>query len=929
MSVADSRHPRAPRPAPRLPRPSAHLGTASVVQRGRAVRHAAIAVATIMAAGTLVPTAAAAQRPTTPPYRDPSRSVAERVRDLVGRMTLEEKFRQLFMIPGDLDDPSHDYSTGIFGLQVSVTKAGDSSAIAGLAPGAVARAHAQRINDIQRHFVERTRLGIPMLPFDEALHGLMREGATVFPQAIALAATWDSGLVARVAAATAREAGSRGVRQVLSPVVNVARDARWGRVEESYGEDPYLTSMMGRAFIAAFEHRGIVATPKHFVANVGEGGRDSYPVDLGERALEEVHFPPFRDAIRQAGARSVMTAYNSVDGLPATQNRRLLAETLKHRWGFEGFVISDAAATGGATVLHMTEPDTPTAAQHAFESGLDVIFQSSFPQHLPYWEAFRRGLIADSLIDASVSRVLRAKFELGIFERPYADPDSAAHWNGHPAHRALAREAARQALVLLRNERRLLPLADSARRIAVIGADAAEARLGGYSGPGNGPVTILDGVRARAGGRSVVRYVRGAGRVAPTHVVVPAASLRHADGGRQVQGLRGEYFDNPALEGAPRAVRSDEQVDFGWTFAPPAPGLATDWYGVRWRGELVAPPAGVRRLGVDGSDGWRLWLDDSLVIDNWRKQSHRALLADVALRPGSRHDIRLEYRETTGNARVRLVWDAGADADWRPSVDSAAAIARASDVAIVVAGIEEGEFRDRASLALPGHQEALIEAVAATGTPTVVVLVGGSAITMERWLGRVDAVLMAWYPGEAGGEAVADVLFGDHAPGGRLPITFPIAEGQLPLYLGHAPTGRGDDYLDLTGKPRFPFGFGLSYTDFAYERLAIEPATIVAGATVRVRCVVRNVGTRAGDEVVQLYLRDELATVARPVMQLAGFRRLHLAPGEAREVTFALDAGQLSLLDRSLRRVVEPGTFRIMVGASSADIRLRGHLVVR
>lgn len=881
------------------------------------------------AVACLAPVMLAAQRPALLPYRDASRPIAQRVRDLVGRMTLEEKFRQLLMIPGDLDDPSHDYSTGIFGLQVSVAKAGDGSALASLSPGAVARAHAERINAIQRHFVERTRLGIPMLAFDEALHGLMREGATVFPQAIALAATWDTALVARVAAATAHEARSRGVRQVLSPVVNVVRDVRWGRTEESYGEDPYLTTLMGQAFVAAFEQRGIVATPKHFVANVGEGGRDSYPIDLSERTLEEVHYPPFRDAIRQAGARSVMTSYNSVDGAPSTQNRRLLAETLKGRWGFGGFVISDAAATGGATVLHMTEPDTPTAAQHAFEAGLDVVFQSSFPQHAPYWEAFRRGMIADSLIDASVSRVLRAKFELGLFERPYADPDSAAFWNGHPRHRALAREAARQALVLLRNERRTLPLTASARTIAVIGADAQEVRLGGYSGTGNAPVSIVDGVRRRVGSGGVVRYASGPGRSTPTHVVVPAAHLRRTIDGRQVQGLRGEYFDNPGLEGAPRAVRTDEQVDFGWTFNAPAPGLATDWYGVRWSGELTAPAAGVRRLGVEGSDGWRLWLDDSLVIDNWRKQSHRTRLAPVALAPGSRHAIRLEYREVTGNARVRLVWDAGADVDWRPSVDSAAAVARASDVAIVVAGIEEGEFRDRASLTLPGHQEALIQAVAATGTPTVVVLVGGSAITMERWLDHVGAVLMAWYPGEAGGDAVADILFGDHAPGGRLPVTFPVAEGQLPLYLGHTPTGRGDDYVDLTGKPRFPFGFGLSYTDFAYERLAIEPSTIVAGASARVRLVLRNVGTRAGDEVVQLYLRDELASVARPVMQLAGFRRIHLEPGEAREVTFAIDAGQLSLLDRTLQRVVEPGTFRIMVGASSADIRLRGHLVVR
>ncbi len=364
------------------------------------------------------------------PYRDASLPVAVRVQDLLGRMTLEEKFWQLFMIPGNLDDPAHDYSHGIFGLQISP----------GTVPGA--RAHAERINAIQRYFVEKTRLGIPIIPFDEAVHGLARDGATMFPAAIALAATWDPALVTRVAAATAREAGSRGIRQVLSPVVNIADDVRWGRVEETYGEDPVLAAVMARAFIVPFERAGIIATPKHFVANVGEGGRDSYPIEFSERRLAERYFPPFEAAIREAGARSVMTAYNSVDGSPATQNRHLLTEILKRQWGFEGFVISDAGATGGATVLHMTEPDTPTAAAHAFASGLDVVFQSSYGQQRPYLEAFRRGLVAQPVIDAAVARVLRAKFELGLFEHPYVDPAEAERANGHPDHLALAREAA-------------------------------------------------------------------------------------------------------------------------------------------------------------------------------------------------------------------------------------------------------------------------------------------------------------------------------------------------------------------------------------------------------------------------------------------------------------------------------------------------------
>ncbi|MEO8621580.1 MAG: glycoside hydrolase family 3 N-terminal domain-containing protein [bacterium] len=866
---------------------------------------------------------ARAQERAAGPYRDSRLPVADRVRDLVGRMTLEEKFWQVFMIPGDLDNPANDYSHGVFGLQISPAT--------GAGAAATARNQAERINAIQRYFVERTRLGIPIIPFDEALHGLGREGATSFPQAIALAATWDTALVARVAGAIAREAGSRGVRQVLSPVINLANDVRWGRVEETYGEDPVLTSMMGRAFIAPFERAGIVTTPKHFIANVGDGGRDSYPIDASRRLLEEVFFPPFQAAIVGAHARSVMSAYNSVDGAPATQSHMLLTDVLKKQWSFSGFVISDAAATGGATVLHFTEASTATATKDAFEAGLDVVFQSSFEQHRPYLAAFQRGLIADSVIDAAVTRVLRAKFELGLFEHPYVDADSAAFWNDHADHRALALETARKSIVLLRNEHQRLPLKRSLSSVAVIGAEARDVRLGGYSGPGVRPVSILDGIREKLGKSASVRYAAGPGRITRETVVVPGEQLSSTHEGKLVPGLQGEYFSNNTLDGVPQLIRTDARVDFGWTLSSPARGIPFDWYSVRWTGRLTVPQSGerVRRIGVEGNDGYRLYLDGKLVVDNWHKQSVGARYALVTLAPGSTHDIRLEYFESTGNARVKLVWDAGVAHNWSATIDSAVAAARRSDVAIVVAGIEEGEFRDRSSLSLPGHQEELIQRVAATGKPVVVVLVGGSAITMSRWLDRVDGVIDVWYPGEEGGHAVADVLFGDANPAGRLPITFPVAEGQLPLSYYHKPTGRGDDYLDLTGYPLFPFGFGLSYSTFEYSSLAIEPAAIAPSGTAVVRCRVKNTSARAGDEVVQLYIRDVLASVARPVMQLEGFTRVHLEPGEEREVTFTLGREQLQMLDRDMRWVVEPGAFRVMIGASSKDIRLRGELVVR
>lgn len=858
------------------------------------------------------------------PFQDANRPVAERVQDLLGRMTLQEKFWQLYMTPGSLDDPSHDYSSGAFGLQVSMPP----EALADSSAGSLAAAHAERVNDIQRYFVEQTRLGIPIIPFDEALHGLVRGGATVFPQAIGLAATWDTGLVGRVARAIAEESRSRGIRQVLSPVVNLADDVRWGRVEETYGEDPRLSSEMGRVFIRAFESRGIIATPKHFVANVGQGGRDSYPIDLSRRYLEEYHFPPFRVAVREAGARSVMTAYNSVDGRPATQNPWLLNGTLKNQWGFEGFVVSDAAATGGATVLHMTEPSTPVAAQHAWEAGLDVVFQTTYPQHRPYLRAVEDGLVSESVLDAAVARVLKAKFELGLFENAVSDPAEAARIANSAEHRALAREAARGSLVLLENRDGAMPLSPAVSSIAVIGVDAIEARQGGYSAVPVAPVTILDGIRERLGSTAAVRFAPGPGRVNQRTVVVPGSYLRTARNSPEGSGVLGRYWANIELAGEPELERTDPSIDFLWTLSSPGPGIAPDWYSARWTGRLRIPATGVTRLGVAGNDGYRLWLDGEPILDNWRKRSAGTALAEVDLAPGSEHDLRLEFFESVGNARLKLVWDGAVRDESAERIEEAATVARESDVAIVVAGLEEGEFRDRSFLSLPGRQEEMILAVAATGTPTVVVIVGGSAVTMSRWIDEVGAVLMAWYPGEQGGRAIADVLFGDSDPGGRLPVTFPVSEGQLPLVYNHKPTGRGDDYLDQTGSPAFPFGYGLSYTEFEYANLVIDPVQSTPEGVIRVRADIRNAGERTGEEVVQLYVRDVLASVARPVMELKDFQKIGLEPGASTTVEFILPAQKLAMLDSEMRWVVEPGAFRIMVGRSSRDIRLRGHVEV-
>jgi beta-glucosidase len=864
------------------------------------------------------------------PYRNPELSVEARVVDLLGRMTIEEKFRQMFMIPGDLSDGKERYSSGIFGFQVSTTgQSGDAAGqLLEYAPGARAEDAARLINDMQKFFREETRLGIPIIPFDEALHGLVREGATAFPQAIGLAASWDTSLMSRVAGAIALETRTRGIRQILSPVVNIARDPRWGRVEETYGEDPFLTAQMGMAFVGAFERQGVITSPKHFAANVGEGGRDSYPIHFNERLLEEVYFPAFKACFQLGGARSVMTSYNSLDGTPCTSNEWLLRRKLKSEWGFNGFTISDAGAVGGANVLHFTAKDYAEATKHAVEGGLDVIFQTSY-DHIPlFFEAFEKGMIDPIAIDSAVARVLRAKFELGLFENPYVDPEQAARWNGSPEHHQLALEAARKSITLLKNERQTLPLGKDVKTLAVIGVDAVEARLGGYSGPGNDKVSILRGIQEKVGSSVQVRYAPGCGREEIDYVVVPPDFLSCEEGGRRQEGLHGEYFNNIDLSGSPALKRIDRAVDFRWTLFSPHPDINYDWYSARWTGKLKAPGAGVYRIGIEGNDGYRLYLDGRLLIDSWKKQGYSARLADFYFEENKEYDLRIEFFETVGSVWFKLVWNAGVDHSWPLEIQKAVDLAKNSDAAVIVAGIDEGEFQDRAFLHLPGRQEDLIRRVVAAGKPVVVVLVGGSAVTMSRWLENVPAVMAVWYPGEAGGHAVADALFGDYNPAGRLPITFPVFEGQLPLYYGHKPTGRGDDYRDLTGQPLFPFGHGLSYTAFEYGDLASERQEIDAGESTTVSFYVKNTGARPGDEVVQLYIKDLLASVARPMMELKGFQRIHLKPGESRRVSFEITPDMLSMLDKDLKRVVEPGEFRILIGASSKDIRLRGEVVV-
>jgi len=867
---------------------------------------------------------------TVPLYRDANENPDKRARDLLERMTEDEKFWQMFMIPGDLSNSTEDYYNGIFGLQVAAKGKNDSASgqMIDYDQGSPAGEAAEKINSIQKYFIDSTRLGIPVIPFDEALHGLVRSGATSFPQSIGLAATFDVDLMADVAACIAEETRSRGIRQILSPVINIARDVRWGRTEETYGEDPFLCSEMAVSFVREFESRGIITTPKHFVTNVGDGGRDSYPIHFNERLLEEIYFPAYKACFEKGGSRSVMTAYNSLNGSPCTANKWLLRDKLKGEWNFRGFVISDAGATGGANVLHFTASDYPSSTANAINAGLDVIFQTSYSHYPLFKPAFDNGTIKKEFIDDAVYRILKAKFELGLFDDPYADPDEASRINGSKEHLDKSLEAARKSIVLLKNDKNTLPVSEHIKNIALIGTDATEARLGGYSGPGVLKTSIFTGITERSGSRHKIEYEPGCGRYDNRFRLVDNKLLTHKDKMTTVAGLHGEYFDNPYLEGDPVIVRHDGQINFGWTLYSPHPDLPYDWYSVRWTGILTAPVTDKVKIGIEGNDGYRLYINDKLIIDNWVKKSYGCHTEEYEFIKGDKYNLRVEFYETAGNARIKLIWDYGVQDDAEQRINAAVNLALRSDMAVIVAGIEEGEFRDRALLGLPGRQEEMINRISETGIPVVVVLIGGSAIKMNGWMDNAESIIDAWYPGDMGGYAVADVLFGLYNPAGRLPITFPLDESQLPLFYNHKPTGRGDDYMNLTGQALFPFGYGLSYTSFEYSDLKIEQDTIPRGGGTKLTCTITNTGSRKGDEVVQMYIRDEISSLARPIIELKGFERISLNPGEQKNVEFNLGFEELAMFNHEMNQVVEPGRFRIMIGSSSKDIRLRAHLYV-
>ena len=752
--------------------------------------------------------------PAAPPsYRDAKLSVDARVADLLGRMTPAEKVAQLEGVNwfrGWLHDektlrfsPAQARKLMPHGIG-EVGRPGDKRD---------AREATEFANAIQKFLVEETRLGIPAILHEESLHGLAASGATSFPQAMALAATFDPALLEEIFTVAARQTRARGVSQVLSPVVDVSRDPRWGRVEETFGEDPFLVTRMGVAAVNGFQGRRpsadapidgshVMATLKHMAGHgYPEGGRNAAPGISSPRMLREVFLPPFEAAIREAHALSVMASYNEIDGVPSHENRWLLTDLLRREWGFTGVLVSDYTGVAELQRGQLVAPDLAAAGRIALEAGVDIELPE--PEGFPSLVAdLAAGRIKQATLDQAVARVLRAKFLLGLFEQPYVHNTTPEP--ERPTDRALALRAAEEAVVLLKNDG-LLPLdRGKYKLVAVIGPLADTCHLGGYSGTPDKPVSLLDGIRAKLGDKIQVSFAPGC-------------------------------------------------------------GLTT---------------------------GGRGWFDDQVTL------------------PAPAEDAR--------------------------QVAEAGRLARSVDLNILVIGQNEQLSReawadnhrgDRMSLELVGAQMDLARAVLASGKPTVVVLIHGSPLVIPELAQKAPAILDGFYLGEETGTAVANVLFGDVSPAGRLPWTVPRHSGALPTYYNHKPLARRPYLFEEPG-PQWAFGHGLSYTTLRYAPLKLSPARIAPDGTATVSVAVSNTGKRPGDEVVQLYIRDQVASVTRPVKELRGFARVRLKAGETKQVSFKLGPADLALYDRDMKKVVEPGKFDLLVGASSADIRQRAVLEV-
>jgi beta-glucosidase len=836
-----------------------------------------------------------------PGYMNPALPLEQRVNDLIGRMTLEEK-----------------------------------------------------VSEMRDHAAPIPRLGVPKYDWwNEGLHGVAFAGfATNFPQVIGMAATWDTGLVHRMGETVSTEARAKyndAMRKdqhemffgltFWAPNVNIFRDPRWGRGQETYGEDPFLTSRMGVAFVTGMQgsdprYFRVVSTPKHYAVHSGpELLRHGFNVDVSPHDLEDTYLPAFRATVTEAHAQSVMCAYNAIDGVPACASNMLLRDHLRDAWKFDGYVVSDCAAVADINTGHHYAPDMAHAAADAVKAGTDLECGFGPGQAFPALvDAVHQGLIRESELDTALRRLFRARFQLGMFDPPsgFAYGRLTMSEVNSPEHRQLSLRAARESMVLLKNQDHILPLKGGITRIAVVGptAELVQSLQGNYNGPPPSPVYPLDGIERRFSSAKVA-YAQGSTLVEGFAMPIEHTALHPATGSGD--GLTGEYFSSPDLSGAPVLTRTDRNINFNWDKVVPVSGLERNHYSVRWSGSFTPPAPGEYKLGVrvnycyacQNAEGFRLYLDQKLLVENRNEKTGErgaVIEAPVTFSDKQPHAIRLEYLHGTGSAGIDLTWQAPAAVLRNQAVEAA----KQSEVTIAFVGLSpslEGEEMpvklagfnggDRTSIDLPAAQEDLLKALAATGKPLVVVLQNGSALAVNWAARNANAILEAWYPGEEGGTAIAETLAGDNNPAGRLPLTFYSSLKQVPPFEEYSMRGR--TYRYLADKPLYGFGFGLSYTSFAYENLKVTQSD-----SVTVEGDVKNTGSTAGDEVVELYLTQPSA-FETPLRVLAGFKRVHLAPGESAHVSLTIDPRSLGQVDAKGNRVIVPGEYTVSLGGAQAQ----------
>lgn len=798
------------------------------------------------------------------------------------------------------------------------------------------------------------RLNVPEYNWwNESLHGVARAGyATVFPQSITIAGSWDTDLMFRVGNAVSDEArakhhefvrrGKRGIYQGLtfwSPNINIFRDPRWGRGHETYGEDPFLTGKMGMQFVKGLQgndpkYLKVVATAKHYAIHSGpESLRHNFNVQISERDLRETYLPAFRTLVKEGDVYSIMGAYNQFNGFPCCASTELLG-ILRNEWGFKGYVVSDCWAISDYYTFQGFSKDAAEASAVSVKAGTDLNCGASYP-HLR--EAVERGLISEKEIDVSVKRLFNARFKLGMFdsEKDVAYAQIPFSANTSKENDALALEAAQKSIILLKNENKSLPLSKEIKTIAVIGpnADNWEALVGNYNGIAKHPVTVLEGIKNKLKITNILfaegsHLAEGVSNLHP----IPQEYLMTAEG---KPGVTGEYFANAELKGEPAFTRTDKDINFYWESGSPAPELNDDNFSIRWTGYLVPTVSGLYKIGCWGMPFLEIWLEGEKILSH--NSEHHAFHHEkaVELEAGLKYKFVYEYKNSFGDGDAKLLWSV-------PNTNmqaEAVEIAKNADAVIVVLGLSqrlEGEEMpikvdgfaggDRTHLNLPKTQEELVQAIKATGKPTILVLLNGSALSVNWENENLDAIISAGYPGQEGGNAVADVLFGDYNPAGRLPVTYYKSVDQLPLFDNYDMEGR--TYKYFKGEPLYPFGYGLSFTTFKYDDLKLDKKAKV-GDNVTVKVKVTNTGKVAGDEVVQLYLKDEDASTPRPKVQLEGFKRIHLNAGESKVVEFELNPRQFSIIGANEKRVIEKGWFTISIGGGQPDVKISNAVSAR